>query len=603
MLYQDFRDSGKLADPDVWGRYYNAMKRPTTFEAMLNLWEEMAGWDLMSAALVDIVAEATQTDSNSPATLWYQCNDRDVEEELNQMLVTVEAERIIPSQVWHVAALGNNFDKIEYAPKQGVMGLNFVHPTDIRRYWLERNRKCVGFRWKGNIPRKDDVFVHPDNQSPVERVALSDGNDLEDLWYPWDFLHIRRMYRLRQFEHGEPIFGEADGIYKKLRLAVDQMVVHRALIQPDRYAVNIDVGEQTPAEQMKTVQKWKQALRSKLAFGAQAGPGTLGSPTEFSAYNNAMALDTILWVARPKGMTHAIDRLQGTQNIPDVYDIEFLTDLFYAIIGMPRSWFGGQKEGAEQAPSGKALLAQDMRFLRKIKSIRGPIQEAYTWLAYFHCVLKGYNVREIDIKTMMPPIGSLEEQMKLEMLQKQAEVLQMLADVMEAYALPKEAWIEVIFKRYMHLPDDVVNIFITALPAPKEPLQAESVIGRGKPAPAQYKIVREIEAALGKRPDARKILESLKDSVYGTDRERIVHYRVIKEAQQIFNMPTLQDNEFVVSSFGKNPFSYGKKSFTDSTVPKRAQPLMESKDSPSATQVPTGEAAPGWRQFMPSVMG
>jgi hypothetical protein len=51
---------------------------------------------------------------------------------------------------------------------------------------------------------------------------------LFELWYPWDFMHIRRMYRLRMNEHGEPIFDEAAGIYKKLRLAIDQMVVHRA---------------------------------------------------------------------------------------------------------------------------------------------------------------------------------------------------------------------------------------------------------------------------------------------------------------------------------------------------------------------------------------
>ena len=45
--------------------------------------------------------------------------------------------------------------------------------------------------------------------------------------------------------------------------AVDQMVVLRAQVQPDRYAINIDVQEQPPVEQMKTVQRWRQALRSK----------------------------------------------------------------------------------------------------------------------------------------------------------------------------------------------------------------------------------------------------------------------------------------------------------------------------------------------------
>lgn len=50
QLWQDFQDAGRVADPDIWTKYNTIMKRPTTFDAMLQLWEEMAGWDLMAAA-------------------------------------------------------------------------------------------------------------------------------------------------------------------------------------------------------------------------------------------------------------------------------------------------------------------------------------------------------------------------------------------------------------------------------------------------------------------------------------------------------------------------------------------------------------------------
>src|SRR5208283_4758030 len=202
-------------------------------------------WDLMAAALVEIVDEATQADQNSPAKLWFQCNDRDFEDDLNGMLL------------------------------------------------------------------------------------------------------------------------------------------------------NLDTEDQAPIDQMKTVQRWKMTLRSKLSFGLNNQGSTgmtdqLTDPVGFQAFYNAWSLDTILWVAKPTGFEHAIEKLQGTQNIPDVYDIELLTDLFYSIIGMPRSWFGAKSgsAGGDQAMSGKALLAQDMRFLRKIKSIRSPIINCYTWLGYFHAVLK-----------------------------------------------------------------------------------------------------------------------------------------------------------------------------------------------------------------------
>ena len=648
QLFRDFEDSGAVADPDIWTKYNSTMKRPATYDSMLQLWEEMADWDLLHAALVEIVDEATAVDANSPGSLWYQCNDKDMEEELNGLLVKLDSETNIRSQVWNVAALGNHFEKIEYAPTEGVIGLSFVHPMDMRRYWLERTRKCIGFKWAGHKPDKEPVFVAPDNQSPVERVALSTGKDMEQLYYPWDFCftgdtkisladgrdlsleqlekvygagefwvhsiasngqvvrgcahtlkctqwnaetveieldngekikctpnhrfmlrdgsyreagkltpndslmplysdfdhkvvavrpngradvydfevddyhnfalsagvfvhncHMRRMYRQRVTEHGEPIFAEAEGIYKKLRIAIDQMVVHRAQVQPDRYAINIDVQEQPPAEQMKTVQRWRQQLRAKLAFG-QAGQqaGQLNQPSDFSSYYNAWALDTILYVAQPKNFNHVVNKIQGTTQIPDVYDIELLTDLFYSIIGMPRSWFGGQKDETT-SPSGKALLAQDIRFLRKIKSIRSPIIQAYVWLGYFHAVLRGKNLAELDIRALMPPIGSLEDQMKLEMLKMQTEVLDMLADVMAKYRLPKEAWIETIFKRYLHLPDDVINLFITALPAPSEgaeAMQGESLGGQ----PDSRTMLREVKAAIECQPRLEWLLNRIK---------------------------------------------------------------------------------------------
>jgi hypothetical protein len=624
-LWRDFQDAGKVADPDIWTKFNQAMRRPVTFDAMLQLWEEMATWDLMAAALVEIVDEATQVDANSPATVWYTCNDRDFEDELNSMLVKLDTESIVPSQVWHVAALGNHFEKLEYAPEEGVMGMSYVHPLDVRRYWLERNRKSIGFRWAGHKPDKESAFVMPNNQTPIPRVQLGAGagQQTEELWYPWDFLHMRRMFRLRISEHGEPIFDEAEGIYKKLKMAIDQMVVHRAQVQPDRYVINIDVKDQPPAEQVKTVQRWKQALRSKLAFGqAQqtTASTTLQPPSDFQSFYNAWSLDTILWVAKPRDFQHSVEKLQGTQNIPDVYDIELLTDLFYSIIGMPRSWFsnkGGEGSSDGNAPSGKALLAQDMRFLRKIKSIRRPIVNCYTWLGYFHAVLKGKDISQLDIKANMPPIGSLEDQMKMELLKQQAEVLDILADVMDKYQLPKEAWIEIVFKKYLHLPDEIVNIFITALPGEMEPQPVESVGKNRRPAPYSYRLVRELQEAVKDNPGLASKVELLKEMTMHTDPRRVAEMTFAKHRRSamqegMFKMPSFKDLDLIVSSYGRNPFELkqrqaaGKKESSKFMI--QPKTLMEDstaqtpreKTDYSVHEKPQPVTESKWRKFYPN---
>jgi hypothetical protein len=556
----EFDKAGEVANPDILSSYNSATARPRTLEEQLRIWDEMSHWDLMAAALGEITDEATQVDATSPALVWYECTDKKVEEELNQMLLDVGAEETVRSQVWNTAAMGNHFEKLEYTPGEGVKGFSIVHPMEIRRYWLKRNRRCVGFRWQGNLPRKDEIFKI--GNSPILRAALKLGSssaqdDLENLWYPWDFMHIRRMHRSRQTEHGEPLFEEAQGIYKKLRMAIDQMVVHRAQVQPDRYVVNIDVKDLPPIDQLKVVNRWKQSLRSKLSFGSGTS-GAQGQPDDFKAFYNAMALDTILWIAKPRDFGHTIDKLAGTTSVPDIYDIEMLTNLFFSIIGMPKSWIGLGDPGKDGGPiSGKALLAQDMRFLRKIKSIRQPILTAYTWLGYFHCMLRGYDVSSLEIKAMMPPIGGLEDQMKIELLSKQTEVLSALGDIMPKFGLPKEAWIDVVFRKYMHLPDEIVDAFLTALPAEVEPAveslsPEQKLVNRLKPTvhASSKLIVEELVKKIGAEKEG--VLHDMQDILHG----RIPHRRQRYRTQlDILRPATLSEGDLIVAGFGQfDPF-------------------------------------------------
>ena len=563
--YDRFVDEGKIANPDVWSYYNASMRLPTSFDEMLRLWQDMSTWDLLAAALVEVVDEAIQPDSSNPSTLWYECNDAKVEDELNENLVErLDIETILPSQVWHTAAFGNHFEKLNYAKGEGVLGMSYAHPMDVRRYWLAKNRQCVGFRWNQNQsnvvkPDKEDLWRQGD--ATLSRTELADGQNTEELWYPWDFLHFRRMYRLRMNEHGEPIFDEAAGIYKKLRLAIDQMVVHRAQVQPDRYVVNIDTQEQPPVEQMRTIQRWKQSMRAKMSFGwggttdAQGQPNAYNTPADFRSYYNALSLDTVFWLAKPKGFNHSIEKLAGTATVPDVYDIEMLVNLFFSIIGMPKSWLGlgasGGGDSGNQPASGKALLAQDARFYRKVKALRRPVTNAYTWLAYFHCLLRGQDITNLDIRAKMSDIGTLEDQMKLDILDKQIDILQKLGDVIDKYKLPQEVWLEVVFKKYMHLPSEVVDAFMTQLPPESRPMEGQVA------APATRQLLEEIEKRVNGSRYLRTVVEDLRQVVYdrrANGRNLAKHGRKIFESEQTKPerfMGMVKANDLVVSSYGQ----------------------------------------------------
>lgn len=584
---RDWSDNSAIASPDTWSKYATVMKRPTTIEQTFNLWEEMGTWDLMAAALSELVEEAVQADPGDPAALWYECNDSSFEEDLNDMVQSkVKADLNLPSQVWHIAALGNNFEKIEYARNDGVLGITHIHPTLVRRYWLEKNRRCIGFKWEGHQPDKSNVFVQADGRTEIPRTSLQTGNLTEQLWYPWDFLHFRRMFRMRSSEYGEALYDEAQGIYKKLRMAVDQMVVHRAQIQPDRYVINIDVKDQPPTEQMRTIQRWKQTMRNKMSFGPGTTTDTLGDPSEFRSFYNPLALDTVMWMAMPRDFKHSVEKLTGTATIPDVYDIELLTDLFYSIIGMPKAWFGiGADPGA--APSGKSLLAQDIRFLRKVKAIRRPIIEQYTWLGYFHAILKGKtSIEDLNIRVRMSDIGGLEDQMKLELLDLQSDILLKLGDVMTSFNLPKDAWMELIFRRYLRLPDEVINVFMTALPPKVEVQPMES----RNDAPAERRIIEQVERAITGSADLRRSVFKINKAARRLSPDR--KQRAYKKIEDVLSLPDVSDQEHVRISMDQEPMIIGLNP-KDTQKPTTIRSILDSKSKTKIVESNEMSGIPG----------
>jgi hypothetical protein len=296
---------------------------------------------------------------------------------------------------------------------------------------------------------------------------------------------------------------------------------------------------------MKTVQRWKQQFRTKVAFGGGGAQGGSGPPTDFKSYYDAQALDTVLWLANPKGFQHAIDKMPGTASVPDIYDVELLTNLFFSALRMPKSWLGigDQTNGPS---SGKALLAQDMRFLRAAKSIRKPITQGYTWLGYLHCVLKGVDISSLNITAKMSEISSLEDQLRLELLDKQMELLGKIGDVLEKFDIPRPAMVELMFKKYMHLPDDVINAVITALPAQA---QAESE----GPAPDSRKMMSVIDEKFRSDPSSARLVHEIQQlNKYGPRRIQPPNgHALIRNMPLPTNMESLKKDDVVVSSYGE----------------------------------------------------
>jgi hypothetical protein len=129
--------------------------------------------------------------------------------------------------------------------------------------------------------------------------------------------------------------------------------------------------------------------------------------------------------------------------------------------------------------------------------------------------------------------------MKLDLLSTQADILSKLADVMAAYNLPKEAWVELIFKRYLRLPDNVVNVFMTALPSPME---APAFEAKGNPDNLK-RIFETIQSRLD--PEKSQIMMKIKSIVEAShlDNHAKKKYR---RASDVLSVPRIREGDGIM---------------------------------------------------------
>jgi len=129
--------------------------------------------------------------------------------------------------------------------------------------------------------------------------------------------------------------------------------------------------------------------------------------------------------------------------------------------------------------------------------------------------------------------------------------------------LPKEAWIETVFKRYMHLPDEVVNVFLTALPGEVE--QQEQHESRKK-SPNTRQVIAEISQQMGKYPQLAESMRQLREIAHANRLPSAPPPQKWK-ASRIFNPAPIKENDVIISSLGRHPFELTG-----------VKPLRESKD-------------------------
>lgn len=393
------------------------------FEALMS----MAKSDLVAPIIELYAEETTQPDINKGKTIWVECNDGAIEKDLNEMFERIHTEDYLFSIAASIATTGNCFQRILWSKKEGIQQLIGTPANHVSRLWHPTTRKLLGFRWA--------------NQQPINPLY----HDAEDVFAPWDFIHFRRIYST-DTEYGQGLLDHLYAVWKKLELATDQMVLYRLHTMPNRFAFEIDIGNSDFTDGMEQAHLWKAFMRQSMGMNSQ-NPSAVGLQSRF----DPAAVDSFLVLPiRGAEDKTKITTLQGDKEVPDVMDLEYLETLLLGGSRVPKSYLGRDKENSGLAQA--SLVSQDIRFARMIRVLRRPIIGGFFRLCQLHLAFKGLDPSQYKVKIKMSRISSIEEEVNIATLEKQAGLANEIAALCQGLEIPNEQIADLIFREYLSVP-------------------------------------------------------------------------------------------------------------------------------------------------------
>lgn len=425
---------GGLGNFQEW--YSKQLQDGKDFNSQIADWKDMVAYSPIAAAIRLITDECIQTEHSCPGTLWIEGADTDTESELNHLInVNLEMEDVIRSQFWWLISYGNNFEKLLIGPK-GIHGWRKVELDQIERI-VDENRRLIGFYYKQEDP-------------PDEQCALwGKAGEQKKLWKPWDFIHMRIMGEDRASEYGSSLLRPATQVYKKLRMAEDQMITYRLNMQPSRYVFMVDVGENPPTDVGTIVNDWNNYLRSNRRIDAKTNT--------YDHRYNPWGLDDLIIIPKRKDSTTDFQKLAGDNEVPDITDVKYQLRLLAGALNVPAEFLGVEPEGGSSLNAKSPLAIQDLKFLRSIKAVRNPVMQSYDKACRIHLALQNKDPF-VPFKVKMSNISALESESQMELTSAQADLADKLIALGNNIDAPKDEWLRMIFTRFMPLPAELVDI-------------------------------------------------------------------------------------------------------------------------------------------------
>jgi hypothetical protein len=251
--------------------------------------------------------------------------------------------------------------------------------------------------------------------------------------------------------------------YKMLKLMEEQMTIYRMKMHPDRLAFKIFTGAASPMERQRIVRAWRREME-KLTSVDQT------TEKMISEYGPWSSIDDIYFPVGEGDNVSDIQKFPGSGNSMAIFDVEYMRDLFFAGMRVPKGYMGF--EDSQGYRSDTTLSQQSIKFARGVKNFQKNSVRGWVQMAKIHLSIMGIDPNDPKnaFTLALAPVAFLEEAQKSQQALTRFQTVDFLLQIGERLAmvgLNPTVWVSYVLTEYGGFTDeDIKTFFIEGQPVP-----------------------------------------------------------------------------------------------------------------------------------------
>jgi len=327
------------------------------------------------------------------------------------------------SIVYETIKMGDNFYEVipdSYEKPKKIVSIRYLEPDKVER--IEFNDKLAYFSYKDDIKN--------------EKTQKKEGEKIYRL-QPWQIIHFK--IDNKEFQpYGGSLLAAGVRTFRRLALLEDVMIVYRISRSPERRVFYVDVGQLSPVEAKRFLQKFRDNYRTQQ-FIDDTG--------KINRKAQALSITSDIFIPVREGSQGTrIDTLQSGNALNSIDDLKYFKEEILMTMNVPLEYLG---QTADRSRS--SLSNVDHKFAKFVERVQTHIEDGLNKLAALELFFAGYKREDLqDFRLELTPPSNIKEITDLEFINQR---MSLIASILQLNIFPTR-W---ILKKILRLSDKEIS--------------------------------------------------------------------------------------------------------------------------------------------------